>query len=201
MRGRGPAALLAGLLVPEAALAHAPMPGLEGFYSGLAQPLREPALGLAALALVLLILQDFPRRLYRGGPVYGLGVALGLLAARPLAALLPLEPALLALAGLAAGLAALTGDRGTRPALALLPLLGLGIGATCVADPGPGTAVALTTLGTLAGTHLVLVWLGGAIDWARARTQSPVLPLGLRVAASWLTAACVLLLAVLLRPI
>lgn len=42
-------------VLPSPALAHYPVPGLEGFYTGLAHPYSTPAQALAVLGLGLLI--------------------------------------------------------------------------------------------------------------------------------------------------
>lgn len=196
----GPAAAL----LPGAAAAHGPVPGLDGLSHGLATPLAEPALGLAAIALLVLLIQDFPQRLRRGLPLHLAGVALGLVAGRALALALPLEPAMLALAGAAAGLAALAGDRATPAALALLPLLGLGTGALALPDPGPAGAVGATTLGALFGAYLPLLAGGGAVAALRDRFPGAAarhaLGTGTRIAAAWTAAIAVLMLAFVLRP-
>ena len=47
------------LVPPGAAAAHSPVPGIEGFYTGLAHPFVEPTLLVASLAVVFLILQGW----------------------------------------------------------------------------------------------------------------------------------------------
>lgn len=191
-------------LLPGPATAHGAVPGLDGFARGLATPLSEPALGLVALALLVLLIQDFPERLRRGLPLLLAGVALGLVAGRALALSLPLEPAVLAVVVAASGLAALAGERATAAALALLPLLGLATGALALADPGPAGAVAATTLGAGTGALLPLLAGGGALRALSHRFPAPaaqeILATGTRIAAAWTAAIGVLLLAFLLGP-
>ena len=196
------AAALAAAATPAAA--HEALPGAAGLAAGLAAPLAEPGLGVAALALAVLLLPDWPGRIRRGLPLHLAGLALGLAAGRSLALSLPIEPLLLGLGLAAAGLAALAGDRATPAVLALLPLLGLGIGTLALADPGPAGAVLATTLGSLAGAHLPLLAGAGLTAGLRAALPAPaarqILTTGTRIAAAWAAAIAVLLLAVLLRP-
>lgn len=194
------AVLAAAFAAPLPAWAHSPVPGIEGFYGALALPLREPGLGLAAICLALLLMHDFPDRFARGWKLYVLAAFAGLIAARPLVATVPAEPALLALAATAGGLVALAGDRLTPVALLLTPLIGLAIGAAALPEPGPTRAVVLTTAGALVGAHLPMLVLCGAIDWLREKADGPPLRIGLRVAASWLAALSILMLALVLRP-
>lgn len=174
------------------------MPGLDGVYAGFTVPLAEPAIGVLAVALRLLIGRDLPHRVTQGAPLYLAGLAAGLLAARPLTAVVPTEPALLALAALAGALSALTGDRATPLALGLLPMIGLGMGAACLPDPGPAAAMLGTGLGALAGAHIVLLPLCGAADMAFERLPRGPVDIGLRIAASWLAALALLMLALVL---
>lgn len=197
-RGLGPGAALAA--APGAAAAHSPVPGIEGFYTGLAHPFVEPTLLVASLAVVFLILQDWPRRFRLGWPVYAATVAIGLLAARSLGAMVPLDVALLGSAALAAALAAAAGDRATALALPLLALSGLAVGAGALPEPGPVRDVVITAAGTVVGANLGLLVIGGAIDWLRERHDGPVLRIGIRVAASWLAAVALMILAFVLRP-
>jgi hypothetical protein len=198
------AAAAAFALAATPAAAHEALPGAAGLTAGLATPLAEPGLGVAALALAVLLLPDWPQRIRRGLPLHLAGLVLGLAAGRSLALSLPLEPLVLGLGIAATGLVALAGDRATPAALALLPLLGLGIGALALPDPGPADAVLATTLGALAGAHLPLLAGAGLTTALRSVLPGPaarqIMTTGTRIAAAWAAAIAGLLLAVLLRP-
>jgi hypothetical protein len=194
------AALAALPTLAGPAAAHSPVPGIEGFYTGLAHPFVEPALLVASLSMVFLILQDWPHRFRLGWPVYAGTLLVGLAASRSLAAALPLDALLLGAACACAIAAALAGDRLTWLALPLIGLGGLVVGAAALPEPGPPRDVAITTAGTVAGANLGLLVIGGAIDWLRQRHDGLVLRIGIRVAASWLAAIAVMLLAFVLRP-
>ena len=60
--------------------------------------------------------------------------------------------------------------------------------------------MAMTAAGALLGAHLPLLVGGGAITALRDRFDGPVLATGIRIAAAWVAAIALLLLAFLLRP-
>ena len=201
---RRAATVAAFALAATPAAAHGALSGTAGLAAGLATPLAEPGLGVAALALAVLLLPDWPGRIRRGLPLHLAGLALGLAAGRSLALSLPLELLGLGLGLAAGGLVALAGDRATPAALALLPPLGLGIGALALPDPGPAGAVLATTLGALAGAHLPLLAGAGLTAALSGVVRGPaarqILSTGTRIAAAWTAAIAGLLLALLLRP-
>jgi len=183
------------------AVAHAPVPGIEGFYSGLAHVAVEPAILIATLAAMLLMVQDWPERFRRAWPSFAIAVLVGLIAGRGIAGGLPLDIFLLAVALGTAALAALAADRlGPGSAGAVAALSGLLVGAAILPEPGPARDVVVTATGGLLGATLPALVAGGGVDWLRTNSDGPVLRIGIRVAASWVGATALMLLAFLLRP-
>ncbi len=200
---RRPAAagLACALAAPSAAHAHAAAPGIEGFLRATSLPVAEPLSGLVAMALALVLVADWRRRFDRA--------ALPVLAAFVLGAALARLPsvdtvmvAALAASALAAGWSALAGDRGTAVAIALALPLALSLGVLARPDPGPPIDVAITTAGGIVGLALPTILLGGVVDWLReAPGRHHITELGLRIAAAWVAAVAVMLLALSFRPV
>lgn len=168
---------------------------------GFSLPATEPAFGIAALAVGLVAMQAFPRRLVIGTLPGLIALAAGVAAGRPLRTGLAIEPALLACAAAVAGWAALRGDGGDRVAVLLASMTLVMLGAASLPDPGPPVAeIAVTAAGALAIAPCVTLALAGAADLARARAANRALAMALRITASWTAALALLMLAVLLRP-
>jgi hypothetical protein len=189
-----PGGLAAGL-GPGGAAAHAALPGAEGLLAGAAHPFSTPGQVLALLALGLMgglaPAEGFSRILCAFAPAAVLGLVVGLWSGGP-----PIwaEAALLAAASLAGGLAALA-PGAAAPGLGLAGAGGLLLGAMATPEPGPLPDVTFTAAGGLTGAGLAVVYAGGGAGWLRRRAGAPWATLGLRVAASWVAAAAVLMLA------
>ncbi len=202
MRSRALSGLAAAVVAaPGPAHAHDAAAGIAGFLRGFTLPATEPAFGIAALAVGLVAVQAFPRRLVTGTLPGLLALAAGVAVARSLRAGLAIEPALLACAAAVAGWAALRGEAGHRGAVTLASTTLVALGAASLPDPGPPVAeVAVTAAGALAIAPCVILALAGAADLARAHGADRALALALRIAASWTAALALLMLALLLRP-
>jgi urease accessory protein len=194
---RAPRRLVAlAALLPLAARAHAPIPGIEGFYAGLAHPLREPATLLTLLAVALLLARLPPAAWRRGWVALAAGAAVGAAAGFLLAP----RPAF-ALALLGAGLlAALLGTL-PRPVPGLRPLAalcGAGLGVALVPDPGATADRLVTLAGALVTVAAAPVFAYGALSALAARLPGAagrVLP---RILQAWIAAVALLLGAFLL---
>lgn len=202
MPGRPPARGLAALLfvLPQTAGAHSALPGIEGFYLGLTHGIATPATLLATLATAVMAAQDWPRRFRLGWPLFAVCLALGLAGALVLDAELPLDAGLLGAAVLGGCFAALAAGRFTLAALPLLALSGLVLGAAGAPDDGARQDVAITMAGAFLGPNLALLLVGGALDLLREHLPGPAPDIALRVAASWLAAIALMLLALTARP-
>lgn len=186
---------VAGLL-PTCALAHSPMPAMEGFYVGLLHPVSTASPLLCVLALGLLLSHGGPRYFSRSWAVYAGGLAIGLTAGiAGLWVFLWLDMAVLSLAIFAAALAALAPGR-----LWPLPIVVAGLAAGCLGvtitpDPGPSVDVAFTVTGTFVGANVGLLYVAAAAQWIRQQFTMAWVSIGLRVLAAWIAAIAVLLMA------
>jgi hypothetical protein len=189
------AAALAAGGWPGGAAGHAALPGAEGLLAGAAHPFSSPGQVLALLALGLMgglaSAEGLSRILGAFAAAAALGLALGLWSGGP-----PVwaEAGLLAAAALAGGLAALAPGAAAQ-GRGLAGAGGLLLGAMAAPDPGPLPDMTFTAAGALTAAGLAVVYAGGGAGWLRRRAGGPWATLGLRVAASWVAAAAVLMLA------
>lgn len=189
--------LAAVLLVafPGPALAHSPMPGIEGFYLGLRHPLSTPDQALALIACGLLLGSFALRRMTPGfvGLAGGLlaGFVLGQGGGDP-------APWLYGLAAGAAVWAALLPGRGRVAACALAVLAGALLGWASVPEDGPVRDRVITMLGSFLSVSLLTLYLAGSVDMLRERFDAPWLGIALRVVAASVAAVAILMLALVL---
>ena len=179
------------------ATAHAPLPGLEGVYAGLVHPLTRPDQILVLLAAAL-FLGGFA--LGRLAPAFGAlaaglagGVAIGQAGGAP-------APWLFALAALAATGAALAPGRWRQATPVVAAVAGLALGWASVPGPGPLQDRIVTMAGSAAGAGLFVLYATAAIELLRARIRGAWLPIALRVAAAWVAAISLMMLALALAP-
>lgn len=175
------------------AQAHGALPGMAGFGSGLIHPLVTPAHLLLLLSLALWLAQRRPLQLRAALSTFVPASATGLALSTQIAYAAAWQPLLLCMAlGVAA--LVLTGRRGPAwlpyPAFALA---GLVVGLDSGVDAGaPALAVGVTLLATWLGLSL---WLVNGAYYASLLPQRKWAQIGLRVAASWIAAICLLVLA------
>jgi hypothetical protein len=182
---------------PTPALAHSPVPGIEGFYIGILHPFSTPAQALLMLGLGLAVGAFAPRR---AGWAMGtflaatlIGILIGLIPA-------DLDTALFATAFLAAAAAALAPGRLLPVAVALALVGGVLIGLASVPDPGPTRDRVITMMGSFVGANLGLLYLFGFGMIVRERYTQPWVAIAFRVAAAWVGAISLLMLALRLAP-
>lgn len=179
------------------AAAHAPAPGVEGFFLGLGHPVTAPAQIVVILALALLI-GGFGTR----AVPWMLGVfcaaSLILVLAGPLVA--ALDVPLFAVALVAAVTAASLPGQGSALAFGLLALGGGLIGQASIPDAGPLQDRIVTTAGALTGASLCLAYGVGLQVVLRQKVQAVWVPIGLRVLAAWVAAITALMLALSVAP-
>ena len=188
------------MLLAPAAHAHAPLPGIEGFYRGLAQPFTEPAQGLSLVAIGVLIGRlgaDWVLRAFSSilAAAFTALLLTGLIWGAPFLWL----PNLLLGAALVCGAVLALWRTPTGPAvIALAVLAGLATGANGLPEAGDGMFI--TSAGSLVGLAVVLAYAAGAAAWLkRKEADQPVLQIAIRVAGSWIAAIAILLLAFALR--
>lgn len=183
------------------ASAHSPVPGMEGFYRGLAQPVTEPAQGLAVAAAGLLIARTDPAWILKSMAAFQAAalVALLILGLSFGAPIEHVATALLGLALLCGAALAIWRTADGRLVGALSLLTGLVAGANALPEPGEGMTV--TSAGSLAGLAVLSAYAAGTAAWLkRQETQYGWLHLVPRVAGSWIGAIALLMLAFVARP-
>jgi urease accessory protein len=173
-------------------------PGAEGFYTGLFHFFTVPGELLVLLAFSLVISQHVTvaEQIWKAfalASLFGLAWAFG-----GWSAFNPDLP-LLATAVVV----------GLYVASAVpLPLLILRIGSAVIGflvgfvslpDSGPRAAMAFTICGTIVGVNVFLAYVGGGLVALQKKVSWPWLPIGLRVAGSWVAAISVLLAALAFR--
>ena len=176
--------------VPDIAHAHAPIPGIGDFYSGMLHPWIVPPHILAIVGLGLLTGQRGPRYIELSLLTFAASIALGLVGAGYGIAGPP-ETALLALAAVE-GITVAAFPRLPRPFCGVLAFTtGILVGF----DSAPETPTLRATLMALGGTgigaSLALVYSAGLADYVKQPWQQ----IGVRVLGSWIAASSILVLA------
>jgi urease accessory protein len=193
LSGRFPARLLllAALLgVAGEAAAHGSVQGLGNFFSGIVHPLLEPAHAMALLVLGLLIGRQGLKNSQPALPGFVLALVAGLVAA---GADRGLDTSAFVLAAAALTGLAVAGAQKLPPlaTAAVAACLGLGIGLDSRPQGLDGSAMAVMLLGIAIGCCVWLLNVIGLVHQLR-RAWLQVL---VRVVASWVSAAAVLVLA------
>jgi hydrogenase/urease accessory protein HupE len=189
------ALVLAGAFSPEVALAHSPVPGLKGFYLGMAHPLSTPPQLLALLALGLLLGQCWPRKFTIAWLLFALAAMAGLTLGVAGYGHSLGERALLVIAFAASSLAAIAPAWVIVPGTLLAGAGGLFLGIVSRPDPGPLRAMIITITGTYVGANLAFFYASGGIGWLRDRFNMAWARIGLRIVAAWIAAISCLMLA------
>ena len=189
LRRLGWAALAVG---PTPAWAHSPVPGLEGFYIGILHPFSTPAQALMVVGAGLLI-GGYAVREARwafvalcaaifGGIFFGAGA-------------LPVDTVLFGAAFVACALAALMPGRLIGVAVLSVAIGGWMIGALSVPDPGPLRDLLFTLSGSVVGANLGPLYIFGIRQAIQERFAQPWVAIAFRVAAAWLGAISLVMLA------
>ncbi|MCV6598050.1 MAG: HupE/UreJ family protein [Mangrovicoccus sp.] len=179
-------------LIAGPAQAHAPIAGIEGFYTGVLHPFTSPAQALLIISLGLL------------ASSFAIPKARWLLGAFLVASLLglwlgftppDLDPLCFAIAFAACACAALCPKR--LPLLAALwtTLGGLCIGRLSIPDAGPVPDQIITASGAIIGANLGLLYIFGLTHAIQDRLAAPWVAIAFRIAAAWLGAISLLMLA------
>ncbi len=174
------------------AWAHSPVPGIEGFYVGLLHPFSTPSQVLVMLGLALLVGGFRPERAQwlLGG--FLVASFAGLLSAYGVE---NQEAPMFAVAFTACALAALVPGKWTLLAMAPVVFGAVLIGDASVPDPGPTRDRLFTMSGSMVGANIGLLYLFGITHVIKERFTAPWVAIGFRVAAAWLGAVALLMLA------
>ena len=179
-------------LLPSSAVAHSPVPGIAGFYTGVLHPLSTPGQLLSLLSLGLMLGFRWPQWFGWAALAFAvsclLGICLGQLGFVPNWS----ELVLLVLAALAAALAALYPSGYFVAFLVFSSVCGFLIGVLSTPDPGPLNDTIITLAGSFVGANIVLIYASGGIGSLQERFTQQWMHVGLRVVAAWIAAISVL---------
>lgn len=183
---------LALCLLPSSAVAHSPVPGIAGFYTGILHPLSTPGQLLGLLSLGLMLGFRWPQWFAWAALSFAvsclLGIYLGQLGFMPNWS----ELVLLVLAALAAALAALYPSGYFVAFVAFSSVCGFLIGVLSTPDPGPLNDTIITLAGSFVGANIALIYASGGIGWLQERFIQQWMHVGLRVVAAWIATISVL---------
>lgn len=185
------------VLVAAPAYAHAPIPGIKGFYVGLLHPFSTPSQALLMLGMGLLagfFVVDKARwflSTFLGATL--LGVFFG-------SADWELDPALYATSILACLLAALVPGKLTPIAVFLTAVGGVLIGIVSITDAGLTQDRVITMSGSIVGANIGLLYLWGFTHFVQDQYTWPWVMIAFRVAAAWIGAIALLMLALYFAP-
>ncbi len=152
------AAALLFLCSAAPANAHAPVPGIEGFYVGLLDPFSAAPQLVLLLALGLLVGGFENRKVMWLLPAFLLANLAGIVFG---AGIPQVEPAVLGTAVLCSAVAVSAPGRYFVFAVVVTIAAGLLIGAVSIPDPGPVRDRIMTVLGSFVGANVGLLYLAG----------------------------------------
>ena len=182
-------------LAPTDAAAHAPIPGLMGFYVGMLHPLSTPPQFLALFALGLMLGQQFPRDFLVCWIVFAICCFAGMLLGQTVGMQGTENAWLLAICLIAALLAALLPNGLFLPWLVLTGGAGLLVGVLSTPDPGHWRATLISLVGSFVGANLALLFSTGGVGWLTERFTQHWVRIGFRIIAAWIAAISFLMLA------
>ncbi len=172
--------------------AHAPIAGIEGFYIGLLHPFSTPSQALVVIGLGLMIGGFVAEKVRWQLGAFLICVFFGVFLG---SAAWELDALLYALVFAACATAALLPGRLTFLAIALTAIGGLLIGSVSIPDDGPTRDRIITMSGSIVGANLGLLYIFGIIHLIQQRYTWAWVAIAFRVAAAWLGAIALLMLA------
>jgi hydrogenase/urease accessory protein HupE len=190
--------LLLVTLWPETAWAHGSIPGMQGLYWGMLHPFTSGPQLLALFGLSLAIQQRLPTSegvliAFLAGSIAGsIGAALGIT---------PGDPDM-PMTVFAFIMGILTASALRLPSPLLLTAGGMGgllSGYLSWPDPGSASGMVMSALGGIVGSAVIIIFVAGVIELVRLKAGWAWLPIGVRVAGSWVAAISVMLGALLFR--
>ncbi|MEE4189623.1 MAG: HupE/UreJ family protein [Roseobacter sp.] len=174
------------------AQAHSPVPGIEGFYTGLLHPFSTPSQALLMFGLGL-----FTAGLAQSTIRLSLGAFLATTSASVIGGiwLEDTDTPLFAVAVLVCALAAVSPRVPLPAAVILLVFAGLLIGLVSIPDPGPVRDRIITWAGAFVGANIGLLYITGGVIFLKDRFHQAWLTIAFRVLAAWLGAIALVMLA------
>lgn len=185
----------AGLAIwarPVPAFAHSPVPGIEGFYTGLFHPFSTPSQALLIVGLGLLA---------GGFAVDKARWNLGAFLAATLIGLFlgsgsaDVDAMMFAAAFAACAWSALAPGKLLPAAIVLVAIGAVLIGIVSVPDPGPTRDRVITMAGSIVGANVGFLYVLGLVLLVRDRYTWDWVGIGLRVVSAWIGAISLVMLA------
>lgn len=194
VRGNRPVlAFIALIAFTRYAQAHAPMPGISGFYAGILHPLSTPLQILALAAASVLLGRRWPQHSAGWLGTFALagiaGIVSGQFGVPPIAA----NMGLLLGAVFASLLAAAFPARAALAGAAAAAIGGFFIGLASTPDQGDFWPTAITLAGAYVGANITLFYLAFALGSARQRFDRPWMTIGLRIVSAWIAAVAIMM--------
>jgi hydrogenase/urease accessory protein HupE len=182
---------------PAPACAHSPVPGFEGFYTGLFHPFSTPSQALLILGIGLLAGGfDVARaRWYLGAFLAATLFGLFMGGMFPGSGAADVDAILFAAAFAACAWSALGPGKLAPIAIALVAIGGVLIGILSVPDPGPTRDRIITMTGSVLGANAGFLYVLGFVLFVRDRFMWEWVKIAFRVVAAWLGAISLVMLA------
>ncbi len=175
------------------ASAHAPMPGIVGFYAGIVHPVSTPFQVLALVAAAAMFGQRWPQNAGQWLGAFALaviaGIASGQLGAPPIAANLGL---LLSATTTSLFAAAFPAGAALAGAVAAA-IAGFFIGLASTPEQGGFWPTAVTLAGAFVGANIALAYLAFASASLRLRFDRPWMAVGFRIVSAWIAAVAIMM--------
>jgi hydrogenase/urease accessory protein HupE len=178
-------------ILPDIALAHTPIAGINNFYNGLLHPFFVPEQLLLILAIGLFLGQRKPRNNKSVIAILVAATGIGL-AAHLFITIESLEIYLLIMAALCSVLTAANADVSHYWKSGICLLSGLSLGLDSAQQSLSGVDKLLSLLGSGVGILLLALYLMAFVDYMN---KKPWQMTGIRIAGSWIAASSLLTLA------
>ena len=182
-------------LAPTVAVAHSPIPGIEGFYTGLLHPLSNVAQLLALLALAVMLGHGFRQSPASSLAALAFGLLIGIVLGQLALTSDWLQAGLLIAAVAAAATSALFPALPIVVAALFALVVGILVGIASTPDPGPLRATLMTLAGSFVGANLFVPSVADGVAWIRQKYTKHWVQVGIRVVAAWICAISVLMTA------
>lgn len=185
-------------LIPQHALAHSSLPGIEGFYTGILHPFTsfDQLLALLGLGVMLGVgpKEWFARSWLAFAAFAGVGALFGSLGY----VLAQASLWLLSIGFVSAAVTAIYPSGIFALSVLLSSLCGLFIGASSAPASGPLRDMVITALGSLIGANIALLFVGSGVNWLREHLVGEWSLVALRILAAWIATISISMMALAL---